>query len=119
MNKPPSKRSGEHPAIEQFRKKVESINETTMPLLVALNERIERGQTNPPTPEPSAVWQISIKGIDTASDKTSVVEASRLAAALVAGLRAAGHTITQASFTYAGDDVLSDTTNLAPKKDEA
>ena len=50
MNEP-RKKSGEHPAVKGFRKKFDSIQETTIPLIKQLNERIARNKKSSAPPE--------------------------------------------------------------------
>lgn len=38
---PPAKRSGEHPAVQSFRKKLDSIETTTVPQLQQMNSEID------------------------------------------------------------------------------
>lgn len=107
--KRPSKPSGEHPAVQAFRAKLESINETTMPLLARLEERVDRAMSTPPKTL-AGEWTIVIKGLG-----PEPTEAARLTAALIRELRAFGHVVTGATVSH-GSTVqpVEDTTPPPP-----
>jgi len=93
----PSKPSGQHPAVQAFRAKAESINDTTLPALVALEERIDRARSTPPK-STEGEWTILIRGPGSLPPT-----AERLASVLVHALRLAGFGIAQATVTYGSD----------------
>jgi hypothetical protein len=45
-------KSGDHPAVKAYRKKMDSITENTMPLLYELNDRIDEAMKKAKTPIP-------------------------------------------------------------------
>ncbi len=110
----PKKGSGEHPAVAQFRAKVASFDETTMPMLERLAERVGVG-SNPPEgtqpgsrrPEQAAVVVLTIH-TDGQHRARFAADASRLAASLVDELRAAGHVVTFASIAHGGETIVID-----------
>lgn len=63
MNSVKVTKSGNHPAVIAHRRKMDSINETTLPALEALNERLDRaiekaqaddGENGPQSDEPES-----------------------------------------------------------------
>lgn len=53
-------------------------------------------------------WNITIKGVGSHHNKKYPADANRLAAEFVGKLKAAGHSVTHASFTFGGAEDLSD-----------
>lgn len=113
------KGSGEHEAVKAFRAKAVSFAEHTIPMLKALEERVEKGIASAP-PEantaatsappsgsvaPSSVIVITIHACGPHGGKLPA-DVARLAAGLVEDLRALGHTTTFASIAHGGEDVV-------------
>lgn len=97
--------SGEHPHIAAFRAKAESFDETTMPLLRGLQERAT--SSAPPEPGTGSVLVVTLHGAGPHQERLAA-DVRRLVAQLVGELRFFGHTITFASVTYGGEDVVID-----------
>ena len=98
---PPPKRSGEHPAVVGFRKRLESIDERTMPLLQNVSDRMDAAvsSSTPPPAEPIATnWRITVSGFGS-HHNGDAGDANRLLAAFVKTLTNAGHQIASATFT--------------------
>ena len=91
--KRPSKPSGEHEAVLAFRSKALSITETTMPLLVALEERIDRARSAPPK-SLEGEWGVIVRGVGALPP-----DAHHIAAVLVQELRVRGAVILQSTLT--------------------
>ncbi len=53
-------------------------------------------------------WNITIRGIGSHHNRKHLEDANRMAAQFVADLKAAGHTVVAASFTYGGEDDITD-----------
>lgn len=51
-------------------------------------------------------WNISIRGVGAHHNKKLPQDANRMAAKFVADLKEAGHTVTGATFTYGGEDII-------------
>lgn len=58
-------------------------------------------------------WNISINGVGAHHNKKLAADANRLAAKFVADLKAAGHSVSHASFTYGGAENILDPEYLA------
>jgi len=58
-------------------------------------------------------WNISIHGVGAHHNKKLEADANRLAAKFVAELKAAGHTVSAATFTHGGEDNILDPEYLA------
>lgn len=107
------KGSGEHPALQQLRKKADSFDETTMPALEQLRDRVEKGTSSPPeTPGSSrhsaGHGSVIILTVHAGGELRSrlPVDAARLASQLVEELRVIGHVVTFASLQHAGETVV-------------
>lgn len=60
-------------------------------------------------------WNISINGIGAHHNKKLAEDANRLAAKFVADLKAAGHTVSHATFTHGGEDNILDPSYIAAR----
>jgi hypothetical protein len=97
----PSKPSGEHPAVQSFRAKVDSIADTTIPILDAEIARIDRARSAPPR-SADGEWTITIRGLGSLPPN-----ANTLAWRLIQELRQAGHAVTLATLTH-GANISAD-----------
>jgi len=108
--KPPS--SGEqHPAVAAFHRKADSLRETALPLLTALNERIQ--SVPPPRMHgPSSLkqrqWAVTISGFGPLHNTQNPSDANRLVALFIKALRGAGHIVSHASITHGEEDGLTE-----------
>ncbi len=107
------KGSGEHPAIQQLRKKADSFDETTMPMLERLRETVEKGTSAPPTTSARGSGSLGAVVVLTVHGGGELVkrlpaDAARLASQLVEELRVIGHTVTFATIAHGGETVVID-----------
>lgn len=104
--------SGEHPAVAQFRRKADSFDETTIPMLEGLKARVERVGSNPPHsdegPKPSGLVIVLTLHAAGEQQRRLPGDVARLSAQLVEELRVIGHEISFATIAIGGESVVID-----------
>ena len=99
---PPLPGSGEHPFKSEIRKRLESFDENTMPVMARAVERLTQAASGAAyqavkAPPLSGGWVITIRGSGPHHNHDEK-DANRLASLFVAELRACGHAVASASF---------------------
>ena len=108
--KPPSPQpsSEDDPRVQAYRKRLESFDERTMPMLEAANERLNQAMSNASNPIATPLageWSVTIRGRGP-HHNAAETDANRIATLLVVALLGAGQDLTLALFSNGAEEDL-------------
>lgn len=116
--KPPSPHpsSEDDPRVQAYRKRLESFDERTMPMLEAANERLNQAMSDAPNPHTSPLageWSVTIRGRGP-HHNAAETDANRIAGLLVVALLGAGQELAVALFSNGAEEDLLHPARIPP-----